>query len=76
MKNEIFATGQTRRAQTEGRVGIIKNGFLDAGKPRAKGFAHRQIAVQWAVLSHNLRVLARMRQHEQAAKDAAQRLAA
>jgi hypothetical protein len=76
MKEEIFATGQKRRAQTEGRVGILKNGFLDAGKPRAKGFAHRQIAVQWAVLTHNLRVLARMRQQEQEAKDAEQRLAA
>ena len=68
MKNEIFATGQTRRAQTEGRVGVLSNGLLDAGKPRAKGFAHRQIAVQWAVLSHNLRVLARIRQREQAAR--------
>lgn len=76
MKDKVFAVGQKRRAQTEGLMATVKNVFLDAGKPRAKGFAHRQVAVQWAVLTHNLRVLARMRQQEQAAKDAQQRLAA
>ena len=74
MKDEVFAAGQKRRAQTEARVSILKNVFLDGGKPRAKGFAHRQIAVQWAVLAHNLRVVSRMRQREQEAKDAEKRL--
>jgi hypothetical protein len=76
MKDEIFAAGQKRRAQTEARVAILKNVFLDAGKPRAKGFAHRQMAVQWAVLTHNLRVVSRIRQREQAAREAELRLAA
>jgi hypothetical protein len=76
MKDEVFAAGQKRRAQTEARVAIVKNVFLDAGKPRAKGFAHRQMAVQWAVLTHNLRVLARMRRREQEAREAEKRLAA
>jgi hypothetical protein len=31
MKDEVFAAGQKRRAQTEARVAIIKNVFLDAG---------------------------------------------
>jgi hypothetical protein len=76
MKDEVFAAGQKRRAQTEARVAILKNVFLDAGKPRAKGFAHRQMAVQWAVLTHNLRVLVRMRRQEKEAQDAEQPLAA
>jgi hypothetical protein len=54
-----FARAQRRRAQTEARVGIIKNVFLD-GTPRAKGFENRQLQVTWAVLAHNLWVLARL----------------
>jgi hypothetical protein len=76
MKDEVFAAGQKRRAQTEARVGIVKNVFLDAGKPRAKGFAHRQMAVQWAVMAHNLRVLVRMRQREEEAREEKKPLAA
>jgi IS5 family transposase len=56
--DELFGAIQLRRAQTEGRIGILKNAFLDSC-PRAKGFAHRQIQVAWAVLAHNLWVLAR-----------------
>ena len=56
--DELFADVQGRRAQTEGRIGILKNAFLDEC-PRAKGFAHRQLQVAWAVLAHNLWLLAR-----------------
>jgi hypothetical protein len=76
MKDEVFAAGQKRRAQTEGRVAIVKNVFLDAGKPRAKGFAHRQRAVQWAVLAHNLRVLVKMRWREEKTREAEKPVAA
>ena len=76
MKDEVFAAGQKRRAQTEGRVAIIKNVFLDGGKPRAKGSAHRQRAAQWAVLAHNLRVLVRMRRREETAREAEKPIAA
>lgn len=55
-----FKRLQPRRAQTEGRVGIVKNVFL-GGRMRSKGFAHRQLTVTWTVLVHNLWVLARMR---------------
>jgi hypothetical protein len=55
-----FKRLQRRRAQTEGRVGIVKNVFL-GGRMRSKGFAHRQLTVTWTVLVHNLWVLARMR---------------
>jgi IS5 family transposase len=54
-----FKKLQRRRAQTEGRVSIIKNVFL-GGRVRSKGFAHRELTVTWTVLVHNLWVLARM----------------
>jgi hypothetical protein len=60
MKGQKFARLQRRRAQTEGRIGILKHGFL--GQPmRAKGFDHRQLALAWGVLTHNLWMFARMR---------------
>lgn len=54
-----FVAVQRRRAQTEGRIGIFQNVFL--GQPlRVKGFTHRNLAVAWSVLAHNLWVLARL----------------
>lgn len=58
-EDEVFVGAQKRRAQTEGRIGILKNVFLQ-GIPRAKGFANRQLQVDWAVLAHNLWVVARV----------------
>ena len=56
-----FARLQRRRSQTEGRIGIFLHNIL--GVPiRSKGFAHRQLAVGWGVLTHNLWVLARLPQ--------------
>ncbi|MGH9591533.1 MAG: hypothetical protein ACRD5L_00470 [Bryobacteraceae bacterium] len=58
-----FKKLQRRRAQTEGRVGILKNAFL--GTPmRSKGFEHRQLTVTWTVLVHNLWVMARLPEEE------------
>ena len=60
MQGQKFARLQRRRAQTEARIGILKQGFL--GRPlRAQGFAHRELALAWGVLTHNLWMLARMR---------------
>jgi hypothetical protein len=56
-----------RRGQTEGRIGILKNVFLDE-TPRAKGFENRRMQVAWGVLANNLRVLARLRRQAAAAK--------
>lgn len=59
MKEDAFVELQTRRAQTEPRIAIFKNGFL--GRPmRSKGFMHRENRVAWAVLTHNLWVIARL----------------
>jgi hypothetical protein len=73
MKGQKFGRLQRRRAQTEGRIGILKNGFL--GRPmRAKGFDHREMALAWGVLTHNLWMLARLRKAKK--KSAALRQAA
>ena len=69
LKGKKFARLQRRRAQTEGRIGILKQGFL--GRPlRAKGFAHRELALAWGVLTHSLWKLARMQESQQAAQPA------
>jgi hypothetical protein len=63
MSEKRFVQIQRRRSQTEGRIAIFKNGFM--GRPlRAKGFAHRELAVGWQVLTHNLWVLARLEQKQ------------
>lgn len=59
MKEDRFVELQRRRAQTEPRIAIFKNGFL--GRPmRSKGFLNRENYVAWAVLAHNLWVIARL----------------
>jgi len=59
MQQASFCENQKRRGQTEGRIGILKNEFL--GNPlKSKGFASRQMSVAWAVLTHNLWVIARL----------------
>lgn len=60
-----FKALQRRRGQTEGRISIVKNVFLD-GRLRSKGFKHRALTVTWTVLVHNLWVLARMQLRAQA----------
>ncbi len=57
-KSWKFKRMQRRRAQTEGRIAILKNA-LGAGQMRSKGFEHRQVTVSWTVLMHNLWLLAR-----------------
>jgi len=65
-----FKKLQNRRSQTEGRVGILKNVFV--GRPmRSKGFTNRALTVTWAVLTHNLWVMARMTLAAEAEKAAA-----
>ena len=51
--------GLKRRAGTEARISILIRRFMGA-PARAKGFKHREMMVGWAVLSHNLWVLARL----------------
>lgn len=63
-----FCNHQKRRAQTEGRIGILKNNFL--GDPlKSKGFKNRQFAVAWAVLAHNLWIAGRLTQNKSQEQD-------
>lgn len=67
MQQATFCENQKRRGQTEGRIGILKNQFL--GNPlKSKGFASRQMSVAWAVLAHNLWVIARLPRAEEKEK--------
>ena len=60
----VCARGLKRRAGTEARISIVVGKFM--GTPaRAKGFEHRDMMVGWAVLSHNLWKLARLKQAEE-----------
>jgi hypothetical protein len=65
---EGFRAGLKRRAATEARIGIFKNVFL-GGKLLVKGFKHRELAVGWAALTHNLWVVARMAEAEKKRKE-------
>jgi hypothetical protein len=59
-----FITMQKRRAQTEGRIAIVRNGFV--GNPASgKSFEQRRRDLAWAVFSHNLWVLARLPEAEE-----------
>ena len=65
MSDPDYANAQRRRGSTEARIGIYKNKCL-GGKLRTKGFANRKRSVAWAVLAHNLWVLARLPRKEAA----------
>ena len=57
---EQWAVGEECLKNRDMAFGILKQGFL--GRPmRAKGFDHREMALAWGVLTHNLWMLARMR---------------
>jgi len=59
LSDPVFISLQTRRSQTEARIGIFKNVFL--GKPlRSRITAYKRIAITWCVLTHNLWLLSRM----------------
>jgi len=54
-----FKRLQKRRGQIEPRIAILKKNFL--GEPvRSKGFKGRNLSLGWAVLTHNLWVIARL----------------
>jgi len=58
LSDPIFVNLQTRRSQTEARIGIFKNVFL--GKPlRSRVTLNKRHAINWCVLTHNLWVLSR-----------------
>ena len=71
MQDDVFRLRQCRRAQTEARVGIVKNCFT--GNPAgSRIFTYRERQCAWAILTHNLWGVARLPK----AADRAQRTAA
>lgn len=59
LADPIFLSLQTRRSQTEARIGIFKNVFL--GTPlRSRITDYKRLAISWSVLTHNLWLLSRM----------------
>ena len=59
MKESEFVALQQRRSQTEARISIFKNSFLGAPL-QSKGYTNQNLEVAWAVLTHNLWVIARL----------------
>ena len=56
LNERIFVKLQKRRANTEARIGLLKNKYI--GKPlRSKGYKHRNLRVGWSILMHNLWLL-------------------
>lgn len=70
MKDDEFRIRQKRRAQTEGRIGILKNAFLD-GSLYERKFEDKEVKVAWAVLTHNLWCIARLPVEEAELENAA-----
>ncbi len=68
MKDSEFRDSQKRRAQTEGRIGIIKNVYL-SGRSLSKGLESRRQEMSWIMLAHNLNKLAQKRISEQKARE-------
>jgi hypothetical protein len=59
MADPSFMQYQTRRSQTEGRIGIFKNVFL-AKTLKSQILENKRHTINWCVLTHNLWVLSRM----------------
>ena len=60
MKDIEYRASQKRRAQTEGRIGILKNVYL-SGRSLSKGLESRRQEMSWIILAHNLNKLAKKR---------------
>jgi len=58
LREEPFCQLQKRRGSTEARIAILKQRL--GGRLTNKGFASRERAVAWSVLSHNLWLIARL----------------
>ena len=59
LTDPIFRRQQRRRAQTEGRIAIVKQTFF-AGHFQTKRYTHHTTELAWVILAHNLWVLARL----------------
>jgi len=58
-----FKSNQKRRAQTEARIAILTNCY-QRGRSLSKGITSQRQELDWVMIAHNLRKLARMRMRE------------
>jgi hypothetical protein len=65
LQDPVMRKLQRRRAQTEARIGIFKHKFMGDHLP-TKDFDAQVRFIGWAALAHNLWVLARLEQAEEA----------
>jgi len=68
MEDSEYRASQKRRAQTEGRIGILKNVYLN-GRSLSKGLESRRQEMSWIILAHNLNKLAQRRIAEQKSRE-------
>jgi len=64
LKMSEFKSNQKRRAQTEARIAILTNCY-QRGRSLSKGIKSQRQELDWVMLAHNLRKLARMRLKEE-----------
>lgn len=64
MQEKVFADLQKRRGSTEARIAILNQKL--GGRLRQKGYANRAVALGWAILAHNLWLVARRLAAQQA----------
>jgi len=67
MRQKEFREATTRRSQTEARISILKHNFIGSVL-KAKGFENQERHVSWAILTHNLWVIAKMPMKENQSK--------
>lgn len=60
LKDPIFRDNLKRRCQLEGRIGILKNIFME-NTNRCKSFEARDKTLAWSILAHNLWVVSRFK---------------
>lgn len=70
MMDPEFKVRQKRRGQTEERIGIVKDTILDVSLYE-RDFAGKELKMVWAILPHNLWVLARIKAEELKLKNVA-----
>ncbi len=67
-KSPGFRENQKRRAQTEARIAILTNCY-QRGRSLSKGLESQRVELDWVMLAHNLRLLARKRLGEESARE-------
>lgn len=63
-----FQESQKRRASTEARIAILTNNY-QRGRSLSKGIESQRVELDWVMLTHNLRVISRLRKAEKISRE-------